>query len=125
PAWLEQQGAGFSMPEYIFRAVDTAGTFQQGELVSPSRAGAVEALDRRGWIPIDVHERAAGSRNSVAPNSRRIAWHSLLARRRRLMSRRQLLAFTDSLAALVRAGLTIDRSLHLCTTLATGPAAER
>jgi len=108
------------MPAFRYRAVDASGTPQRGELECSSRPAALETLTGLGLIPIEVVEG-----NTRQPKGRMpkrgvpgLAWLKSLSRYRGSLSRAQILRFTDSLAALLRAGLTIDRALQVCSSLA-------
>ena len=100
------------MPAFNYRAMDNAGVLQHGEIISGSRLSALETLNRRGLIPIEI--RAADA--SVHKRMPKGMWigvaRALTARTR--MSGRELLSLTESLAALLRAGLTVDRALQVC-----------
>lgn len=100
------------MPAFNYRAMDNAGVLQHGEIISGSRLSALETLNRRGLIPIEI--RAADA--SVHKRMPKGMWigvaRALTARTR--MSGRELLSLTESLAALLGAGLTVDRALQVC-----------
>jgi general secretion pathway protein F len=103
---------------YLFRAVDPQGVPASGHLAAPSRAAAVELLSRRGLIPTSLEEERPGRR---APRLSLFQLWSRHAARRRV-STPELLGLTRSLAALARAGLTIDRALQITASLAVRPA---
>jgi general secretion pathway protein F len=103
---------------YLYRAVDGSGAVRSGELVCASRSGALDTLNRQGLVPVELREGVA----SAPPREKRrlpsLRIHSGRA------SARELLAFTQSLAALLNAGLTIDRTLQISAALAPGAAAR-
>ena len=100
---------------YYYKAVDAHGMSCTGELNAVSRASALDVLSRRGLVPISIEEGAAGRRIPRPGLSR----FSLLRRARRGQIRAaELLNLTQSLAALSRAGLTIDRALQITASLA-------
>ena len=102
---------------YSFRAVDPQGVPSSGHLDAPSRAAAVELLSRRGLIPTSLEQARPGRRaRALSLSALRSAWR---ASRRRVRSS-ELLDLTRSLAALARAGLTIDRALQITASLAAG-----
>jgi len=114
------------MPAYRYRAVDASGSPQRGELECPSRPAALETLTGRGLIPIEVLEGNTRPPKDRMPKrgAARLAWLKGLNRYRGALSRAEILRFTDSLAALLRAGLTIDRALHVCSSLAPTQGAK-
>jgi general secretion pathway protein F len=107
---------------YTYRAVDATGARREGELVSVSRLAALESLSRQGLVPLELHERAsvaatANSTRPIAPGGG-VAAVWTFRRSSGVASRRELLALTQSLAALLKAGLTIDRVLQISLSLA-------
>jgi general secretion pathway protein F len=108
---------------YIYRAVDAAGTLQVGELSAFSRSVALEALSRRGLIPVELLDRRGGRSIAGFPKrlfaAPRIRLHS-----RSQLSSRELLALTQSLASLLTAGITIDRALQISASLASRPSSR-
>ena len=89
------------MPKFDYVVVDLQGQRVSGELVAESHSQALDRLRRAGRIPLNLEE----SRNSF-----RLSGIRLFARRSRVRTR-DLLRITHQLAALLRAGLTIDRAL--------------
>jgi general secretion pathway protein F len=106
---------------YFFRAVDAQGIACSGDLEAPSRAAAVELLSRRGLIATALEAHSPGKR---AQGFRVPELRSLRLASRRQVSAPELLDLTRSLAALVRAGLTIDRALQITASLAARPASR-
>ncbi len=101
------------MPAYSYRAVDNTGVLQRGEIVSGSRHSALESLTRRGLIPIEIQAASVRQRKSTRSwmmTMRGVTTHSR-------MSARELLNLTESLAALLGAGLTVDRALQVSGAL--------
>lgn len=100
------------MPRFSYRALDATGTQRSGVLEAVSRAEAALSLELKGWIAL----RVTASR----------AWdaHHLLTRLRphRRLSASELLAITQQLSALLKAGLTIDRALATTLTLTPRPS---
>lgn len=105
------------MTLFKYQAVDASGASQVGELESGSRSAALELLQRRGLTPLELSDGSA----TVAP--------SLLQQLRRLrptyiratLGTKELVSLTQSLAALLRAGLTIDRALSITASLERHP----
>ena len=94
------------MARFTFRAVDRAGGVQAGELEAPSTSDVLSELERRGWTALKVQLARSWSLQ------RSIGW----GRARRLRFR-ELVDLTQELAALLRAGLTIDRALAITLSL--------
>jgi general secretion pathway protein F len=103
------------VPAYSYRAMDHAGVPQRGEIVSGSRLSALEALNRRGLIPIEIRNASPIARQRTSALTWVMTVRALTSRAR--MSRRELLNLTESLAALLVAGLTVDRALQVCSAL--------
>lgn len=101
------------MPRFSYSAVDVTGAHRSGELDSPTRVAAIEQLQRQGLVPTAIgecgeHAKLALSQkiaNAFKPNKRRSAG-------------RDLIIITDSLAALMKAGLAVDRALQVGANLA-------
>ena len=101
------------MPAFQFRAVDRTGRMHSGQLDAVSASAVSDELERRGWTALRV----------AAPNATLgiLAWRSPTRGRVRL---RDLADLTQELAALLRAGLTIDRALSITQSLSERPAVK-
>lgn len=110
------------MLTYTFRAIDSAGALHRGELRSDSRTAALQALNQRGLIPIEISASASSERVSESATIGRPLLRLLTSRSK--MTTRELLNLTESLAALLTAGLTIDRALQVSAALMTANAAR-
>jgi general secretion pathway protein F len=93
------------MPAYQFRAVDGAGKSHVGVMEAASAAAARQGLRAKGWLPVDVTERAAGMR----------AQGQKAASPRLPLSALNLV--TRQMATLLGSGLRIEEAL---TTIAGG-----
>jgi general secretion pathway protein F len=104
-----------------------SGNPQRGEILSTSRPAALETLTARGLIPIEVledpHRPASPTLKQRSGSVLKIAWLGRLTRGG-VLTRAQTLSFTESLAALLRAGLTIDRALQVSSSLAASRVAK-
>lgn len=92
------------MALYHFRAVSQDGEVQQGELEAGDERAALEQLHGRGLIVLDI--------------STRRGWTELLQADvgdwwQRGREQRLVLPFTQQLAALLRAGVPLDRALEI------------
>jgi general secretion pathway protein F len=83
---------------------------------------ALEALGRQGLVPLELQEASADRAAALAPAALRQRWKQLS---RVGLSSRELLALTQSLAALLTAGLTIDRALQISASLAVRSNSRR
>ena len=103
------------MPLYSYRAVSAAGDVSSGELEAANESEIVDRLRDQGLLPMQIAQslgRAAAGEPTARP-----ARQSWFAPRR--VTRENVLAITRELATLLRAGLTLDRSLELLISLAT------
>lgn len=108
--------------QYVYRAVNAGGGMVSGELSSLSRAAALDSLGREGLIPVELQER------SVNRPSGGSGWLTRLLNSSRASHRvtaHQLQALTQSLAALLNAGLMVDRALIIAASLNAVPAVRR
>lgn len=105
---------------FLYRAVDTGGDNRTGELTANSRTAALRLISDQGLIPLELREKSHRT-ESIKQNKQRFAFQW---RRRNQMSPRDLLALTQSLASLLKAGLMVDRALLIAMPLATTPAAH-
>jgi general secretion pathway protein F len=88
------------MPLFEYRALRPTGTEIAGELIAADERDAAARLQAAGSYPIEISAPAV---------------RGLIARRRggRRFAARDLILFTRQLAALIGAGVALDRALHL------------
>ncbi|SDZ89147.1 type II secretion system F family protein [Rubrimonas cliftonensis] len=96
------------MARFRYRALESGGGAVVGALDAPDRAAAVEALRRRGLLPVDVAE--GGGFDLAALLNAEIT-------PRRALSQAERIGFTRALATLTGAGLPLDRSLEIVAEL--------
>jgi general secretion pathway protein F len=99
------------MPVFYYRASDPGGKIVQGSLEAREERLVVLHLQQGGLIPlrITLEERAPG-------------WQGRLGRvRSRRVSLGEVVNFTQELAALLKAGLPLDRSLKALLEVTTRP----
>jgi general secretion pathway protein F len=94
-----------------------------GEVTSLSRAAALETLNRRGLVPLSIDEGSTTAPTRRHPGQRD-SFH-FRYKRRAQVAPRELVTFTQSLASLLKAGLTIDRALQITASLAARPVSRR
>lgn len=99
------------MAEFFYKASDRAGKVVQGSTQAPDQAAVIAQLRKMGYVPIRID--TPGSRRSSAS-----AWLNVNLDLKILnpfggVSGKALLAFTQELSTLIRAGLPLDRSLSI------------
>ncbi|MEJ2077043.1 MAG: type II secretion system F family protein [Acidobacteriota bacterium] len=92
------------MPFFEYKAVTPEGRVVEGTLEAADRAVALSRLEEQGQLPIKVHSR---DEDGIFGSELRLPW------KRKRVRRSDLLIFTQELAALLRAGLPLDRSLTI------------
>jgi general secretion pathway protein F len=88
---------------FTYRAVDKAGDVSTGTLEAVSQAAALAELARRQVLALDL--RRAGRRTP--------AWLTESLQWRARLSTRDVVALTQGLGSLLKAGLVLDRALHI------------
>lgn len=94
------------MPRFHYRALRSNGGEVAGELVASDQRDAAARLQALGSYPIEISEPADGE--AAAPSARSL--RSITGRR---IGQRDLILFTRQLAALIEAGVSLDRALGL------------
>ncbi|HEX7272848.1 MAG TPA: type II secretion system F family protein [Casimicrobiaceae bacterium] len=103
------------MPIYRYKAVNSAGDVDAGELEAANESEIVDRLRDRGLMPMQVVAAAdRGIAGSRAPERR--GWFTP-----RRVTRTHVLSFTQELATLLKAGLPLDRALEILIGLAVVP----
>src|ERR1700743_3931579 len=98
------------MPSFRYRAMTPSGAVVTGVLDAPSEPAAIEEIRNRGHYPIDTAQGGAAA----------ASWRELLTKElapRARVSARGLVVATQELAALLRAGLELDRALEILVNL--------
>lgn len=95
------------MIHFKYRALDADGASRQGNLQAADEAGAVAALQKRGWLILSL-QACAG--NGLSASLRRSAMHGAA-----------LVSFTQQLATLLGAGQPLERSLGIVLKQASDP----
>jgi general secretion pathway protein F len=96
------------MPFYQYKAVTAEGRVVEGTLEAADRQGAMARLEEQGQLPIRVF---SGDDQGVFGSELKLPWQ------RKRVPRGELLVFTQELAALLQAGLPLDRCLTILTDL--------
>ena len=92
------------MPLYRYEAVSAAGELLQGEMEAADQAAVVSRIQASGQLPLRAHP--------VAGKPLRFAFARPRSASRRIAGR-ELAGFTRELAALLHAGLALDRALQV------------
>src|SRR5687767_6104356 len=101
------------MPDFRFVARDSAGLLLDGVVVAPDRAGAIQLVERRGAVPISIEtvggitSTTRSQRDTAAPAPELKAEESSVAS----LSHAHRHLFTEQLAHLLGAGMTLDEAL--------------
>jgi len=97
------------MARFSYKAMDATGEMQAGEMEGQSRDNVLDQLSRQGLIPVDVMSVQPGlmaALNKPLFQSDRLSTH-------------QLLNITREMATLVGAGLSLERSLMVLSSMAS------
>jgi general secretion pathway protein F len=98
------------MPIFHYRAADTAGNVIQGTLEAREERLVVLHLQQGGLVPL----RISGEEKALREGG---WWRG----RRRRVPAREVVHFTQELAALLKAGLPLDRSLQTLLDVTSNP----
>ncbi|PNS09835.1 type II secretion system F family protein [Solilutibacter silvestris] len=101
------------MTQFDFRALDASGKTQSGMLEAAAQAQVVEALQAKGWVPMDIAPVGSGLVRNGTWNWRRGRTRVRLA---------ELVAATDQLSTLLSAGQPLDRALGILNEVGGNPA---
>lgn len=88
---------------FFYKAIDRGGALRSGRLQAHSRSGAIVELGRMHLIPIDV----------LPLKARLPGWFHWPPGLWRRLSTRDVVTLTQGLASLLKAGLVLDRALHI------------
>lgn len=105
------------MARYRYRAVGATGELEEGVLEAASQDAAIERLQGQGLIPIRAAEDAGSEAPAAAAPARPA--RKLFAPRR--VTQQDVAVFTRELAALLKAGVPLDRALKMLADLAENP----
>jgi len=96
------------MPQFAYRARDAQGSLVEGVLDCPDRAVAIRQIELQKCIPVRIElvgpEAKTAQRDGAAPTA---PTHNLK------IPHGQLLVFTEQLAHLLQAGMTLDEGLSV------------
>jgi type II secretory pathway component PulF len=95
------------MPQFTYRARNAQGGLVEGVLDCADRAVAIRQIEQQRCIPIRIDAVAAVTKNGEGPKHTGPLTQSLKIRHS------QLLVFTEQLAHLLQAGMTLDEGLSI------------
>src|ERR1700704_4124349 len=96
------------MPQFAYRARNAQGGLVEGVLDCPDRSVAIRQIEQQRCIPIRIEAIAPEARNG-APEKSTLA----SATQNLKVPHSQLLVFTEQLAHLLQAGMTLDEGLAI------------
>ncbi|PYL07079.1 MAG: hypothetical protein DME34_07620, partial [Verrucomicrobia bacterium] len=94
-----------AMPQFAYRARNAQGALVEGVLDCADRAVAIRQIEQQHCVPIRIEAVAAAPEAKVQRTA--VAAHQLK------ISQNQLLVFTEQLAHLLEAGMTLDEGLSI------------
>jgi len=94
------------MPEYIYKATDSLGKVVEGIMSAPEEATLVSKLHNMGYMPFKISPSSTGQKLSLSMKFSVPLPFSTI-------SGADLLAFTQELSTLIKAGLPLDRALSI------------
>lgn len=103
------------MPTYSFKAVSPAGVAKEGSLEASNEQQALEQIHSQGLIPVKIQ---LGKVEAVAatPKAKRGLFAS------NSVKQADIMAFTQQMASMLRAGLPLDRALGILLEITDKPA---
>jgi general secretion pathway protein F len=104
------------MTEFSYKAADQNGKIVTGNEDAPDEKGVVAALQARGYIPIRITSSAR------KPARLSFGGETGVFGFLKKVSDKDILRFSEDLASLLSAGLTLDRSLQILRSAAGKPA---
>ena len=108
------------MALFRYKAVSGSGDIVEGEMKAGSRAGVIDQLHDRGYVPIRADEVRAPSH--AGPRAVKFLGRDILPARR--VSRRNIALMTRDLATLLGAGLPLERAFEVLIDLADREAVK-
>src|SRR5213593_2676414 len=96
------------MPQFAYRARNAQGGLVEGVLDCPDRSVAIRQIELQHCIPIRIQALAGENKNGA-----REATAAPAATQTLKVPHSQLLVFTEQLAHLLHAGMTLDEGLSI------------
>ncbi|MFT7389342.1 MAG: general secretion pathway protein F [Candidatus Endobugula sp.] len=92
------------MTEFIYKAINPSGSISQGTVVGDNEGDVITTLQQQGLSPLSIKAKNHFSLNQL--------WKA-----RKSVGSNHIVLFTQQLATMLNAGLTIERALQLLTDL--------
>ena len=105
------------MPEFIYKATDRTGKVMEGSFEAADEAAVVARLRGMGCMPIRIDQAARGAKPQTRQATFTVDFKTRMLSAFKRVSDAELLAFTQELSTLIRAGLPLDRSLSVVTEI--------
>jgi len=105
------------MSEFIYKATDRTGKVMEGSFDAPDEAAVVSRLRGMGCIPIRIDQAARGAKPRSQKITFTVDFKTRFLSAFNKVSETELLAFTQELSTLIKAGLPLDRSLSVVTEI--------
>jgi general secretion pathway protein F len=100
------------MPEFIYKASDRTGKVFEGSLDAGDESDVIGKLRNMGYIPIRIGT-SSGRKRLSSSLSLKLTIPTPFSK----VSNKDLLSFTQELSTLIKAGLTLDRSLSIISEI--------
>jgi type II secretory pathway component PulF len=105
------------VPQFAYRARNAEGALVEGVVDCADRSVAIRQIEQQRCVPIRI-DMVGGAAAAVAPTAQRngaasAATAAAVATRNLKISHSQLLLFTEQLAHLLQAGMTLDEGLSI------------
>ncbi len=107
------------MTLYSYKAVNAEGIAQDGVIDAGSEAQVIERLNAQGLIPLQVSNRA-GKGGADTGAGKKMRRPGLFGSRQ--VSQPDIMAFTQQLSSMLRAGLPLDKALGIQLEIIESPA---
>ncbi len=107
------------MALFDYKAITAVGVSKEGSLEAGNEAQAIEALHAQGLIPLQLVPAKAGK--AVKSGNKQSA-PSLFSRNK--VSQTDIVAFTQQLSSMLKAGLPLDRALGIQLEITSSPAMD-
>lgn len=103
------------MPTFSYSAITAAGVSQNGSMDASNEAQVVESLHAQGLIPVKIQQGAAAASNK--PAAKKSA--GLFASKK--IGQEDILALTQQMSTMLKAGLPLDRALGILLEIGDKP----
>jgi len=108
------------MPLFEYKAVSAAGANKSGTMEANSEAQVIESLHSQGLIPVKVMPVKGAS---AAEGSKKHKSAGLFGGKK--VSQPEIIAFTQQLSSMLKAGLPLDRAINIQLELVESQALEK